>query len=244
MSIFADAQIVMMILNCQKYRYKAEIQKREWLIPRFIGDVPFFHVIGEPDGDRFKSGSNYEFDLENHILYLKCPDDYVSLPKKVIMAMTVITLKFPKLRYLFKTDDDHIMIDDQFFVNLVHYLNPLPFTAPIYKHHYGGFAVQIEDTVSTYNAVHAELPEDLKLKGTTYCIGGFYFLSRPNLLSIIKKRDEIGKAVIEDHAIGLNMDERFKRTLMCVNYTEYYKDMEKLDKYKMELEEYKNKTRR
>ena len=68
---------VLLIMNCKKYSDKAEIQRQTWL-PKIPNYLKFYHVIGEEDlNEKFK------FDDENMRLYVKTPDDYNSLPKKL-----------------------------------------------------------------------------------------------------------------------------------------------------------------
>ena len=89
---------ILLIFNCQKYKYKAVKQKDTWL--HNFTSMPFFHVIGDLD-----LPTNYLFDNEQHILYVKVKDDYISLPKKVIAAYEAVNTEFI-FNYVFKTDDD------------------------------------------------------------------------------------------------------------------------------------------
>ena len=101
-------EFVLLIMNCKKYQKKAEFQKMTWLkkMPDYL---PYYHVIGDEELDE-----KYKFDTENKILWVKVPDDYNSLPKKVIASYNAIYETFD-FKYVFKTDDDQILVNDKFF---------------------------------------------------------------------------------------------------------------------------------
>ena len=103
-----EQEFIMLIMNCKKYIKKALFQKRTWLktIPSYL---KYYHVIGDETLE-----SAYKFDNENNILWVKVADDYNSLPKKVISAYEAVYDTF-NLNYLFKTDDDQILVKPQFF---------------------------------------------------------------------------------------------------------------------------------
>ena len=120
-----QTDFILLIFNCNKYRYKALKQKETWLNNFTI--MPFFHVIGDT-----QLTTDYIFNNEEHILYVKVPDDYVSLPNKVIAAYNAIHKEYI-FRYIFKTDDDQNLIQIQFLNTIKNILlNKLP------KIHYGG----------------------------------------------------------------------------------------------------------
>ena len=74
--VLLEKDYILLIMNCQKYRHKALIQKRTWLqtIP---DNIHYYHVIGDE-----LLTTDYEFNDEQNLLTLKVPDDYNSLPKK------------------------------------------------------------------------------------------------------------------------------------------------------------------
>ena len=100
--IFSD--YIFLILNCRKYRKKAEKQKKGWLC-KLPNDFLYFHIIGD---EYLKT--DHILDVPNHILYVKCKDDYLSLPKKVSCAIKAFneTITY---KYIFKTDDDITLLD-------------------------------------------------------------------------------------------------------------------------------------
>ena len=100
---------ILLILNCEKYKYKAEKQKETWL--KYLPDnLLYFHVIGKKieNINENNSENEYEIDDENKVLYVNTKDDYNSLPDKVITAYKIIN-KLYKFKYIFKTDDDQML---------------------------------------------------------------------------------------------------------------------------------------
>ena len=112
---------VLLIFNCVKYRHKALKQKDTWIkqLPKLQNNLIYFHVIGNPD---LESETDYLFDETERILWLKVADDYNSLPKKVINAYETIS-KVYNFKYIFKTDDDQMVMSIQFFDSLIKVLN-------------------------------------------------------------------------------------------------------------------------
>lgn len=213
-----NQEFIMLIMNCKKYMKKALFQKRTWLktIPSYLR---YYHVIGDESLE-----TNYKFDNENNILWVKVADDYNSLPNKVISAYEAVYDTF-SFRYLFKTDDDQILVKPQFFdilKNLISKMNPSP--------HYGGYIVDVKQPyLSQYNRIHPELPQHLPLYVTKYCSGRFYFLSRSAISNLINKRENIIKEFLEDYAIGFNLEQRFKTNIVSLATNTFFTDIELSD---------------
>lgn len=207
---------VLLIMNCEKYQWKADKQKDSWLktIPL---SLPYYHVKGNPD-----LSSEYELNQEQNILYVKTNDDYNSLPKKVIVAYKAILHYYPNLKYIFKTDDDQMLTNPKFFqtiTNLIKTKKP--------KLHYGGQKVIIDiPYLSQYNRIHPELPNDLILHKTVYCSGRFYFLSKPAIQNLITKREYIEKEYLEDYAIGFHLSQIYKENMLDMDTTKYFEDID------------------
>jgi len=85
------------------------------------------------------------------------------------------------------------------------------------KHEYGGFIVNVPDHISQYYKVHDCLPRDLFLKKCIYCVGRFYFLSKSATESLIVQKPAICEHIIEDHAIGLYLADKYKENMLCLN---------------------------
>lgn len=206
---------LLLILNCKKYRAKANIQKDTWLkdIP---SNIKYYHIIG----DKEKCNENdILIDDTNSIIYTNTLDDYNSLPAKVITALNGIYSTF-NFKYIFKTDDDQNLISKTFFTELIKVLESS-------NYHYGGLCLTVNDHISTYYTVHDCLPRDLLLKGTTYANGRFYLLSKVAVSDLICKKKDIEKQIIEDHAIGLYLENKFKEPNSLLNFNNnlYFKDI-------------------
>lgn len=210
-----EQDYIMLIMNCKKYVKKAKFQKLTWLphIPSFL---LYYHVIGNPE-----LINEYEFDNENNILWIKVEDDYNSLPKKVIRAYKAVTEVFI-FKYLFKTDDDQILVNNKFF-DIVKSITCLP-----KKIHYGGYIVDVKQNhLSQYHTIHPELPPNLPILKSRYCSGRFYFLSQQATVNLISKVNLIEKEYFEDYAIGYNLDKIYKLNMVNILTNNYFTDIER-----------------
>jgi len=208
---------ILLIMNCKKYQCKANIQKETWLktIP---SNLLYYHVVGDETME-----NNFEFDEENHILSVKTPDDYNSLPWKVIQALDAIEQTFD-YEFVFKTDDDQMLVKPLFLKTL---LGLLEVKTP--KPNYGGRIIEIKQPyLSEYHRIHPELPPKIPLYKTNYCNGRFYFLSRFSILDLLTKREKIKQEYLEDYAIGFHLHEIYKQNMMEIKNDDYFKDMEEI----------------
>ena len=208
-------EVILLIMNCKKYEWKADIQRTTWLktIPNFI---KYYHVIGNEELE-----TDFELSNDDNILYVKTPDDYNSLPNKVISSFKAINDTF-SYKYIFKTDDDQNLINSNFFdvlYNLLNIKNP-----PI---HYGGHIIEItRPFISEYYKIHPELPNNINIKTTKYCSGRFYFLSHKAIQNILSKREDICKEFLEDYAIGYYMHVFFKNNMLKLDTNKSFIDIE------------------
>ena len=211
-------EFIMLIMNCKKYASKALYQKKTWL-PLIPSYLIYFHVIGNEN-----LGSEYKFEQETKILWVKTPDDYNSLPKKVIAAYKAIHETY-SFQYLFKTDDDQILVKTSFFdiiMKLISTKQP--------KTHYGGYIIDVKRPyISKYNLIHNELPNNIKVMKTKYCSGRFYFLSCEAIADLIYKREKIEKEFLEDYAIGYYLNSFFKENMLFITTNNFFTDIEKSD---------------
>jgi hypothetical protein len=216
-----EQDFIMLIMNCKKYVKKAAFQKKTWL-PKIPEYLKYYHVIGDETLD-----SDFKFDESNQILWIKVEDDYNSLPKKVIRAYQAINETF-QFKYLFKTDDDQILVKPHFFDILVGLIeNKIPKTP---KTHYGGYIVDIkENHLSQYYKIHPELPKNLPLCVTKYCSGRFYFLSNFAISNLICKKNIIEKEYFEDYAIGFHLDPIYKTDMLPIATNTFFTDIELSD---------------
>jgi hypothetical protein len=197
---------------------KALFQKRTWL-PLITPYIKYYHVIGDEN-----LVCDFNFDDENKILWVKTGDDYNSLPKKVIASYKAVSETF-QFRYLFKTDDDQILVKPQFFdtiTKLIASKNP--------KTHYGGYIVDVpKPYLSQYHRLHPELPTYLPIFQTKYCSGRFYFLSNEAIVNLLSKREAIEKEYLEDYAIGYNLDQKYKKDILSIATNQQFTDIELSD---------------
>lgn len=213
-----DQEFIMLIMNCKKYAKKAQFQKMTWL-PQIPAYLRYYHVIGDEALD-----AAFKFDDVNNILWVRVADDYNSLPKKVIAAYNAVYDTF-RFKYLFKTDDDQILIKPQFFDTIKGLI-----TSTMPPIHYGGYIVDVKQAyLSEYNKLHPELPSQLPLYVTKYCSGRFYFLSRSAISNLINQSDRIGGEYLEDYAIGFYLDARFKTNMMNISTNKFFTDIELSD---------------
>jgi len=213
-----EQDFILLIMNCKKYEKKALFQKTTWLnsIPSYL---KYYHVIGDEN-----LVSDFVFDDILQILWVKTPDDYNSLPKKVIAAYHAIYDTF-HFKYVFKTDDDQILINNRFFDIIISVINK-----SIPRPHYGGYIVNVEKPyLSQYNNIHPELPSRIPLYVTKYCTGRFYFLSKSAVSNLINKREQIEQEFLEDYAIGFNLDQHFKTNIFSLATNKFFTDIELSD---------------
>ena len=194
---------VLLILNCKAYKFKAELQKELWLnkLPK---SIQYFHIVGDKEQC---DGDEYYFDFDNHVLYVATDDDYISLPHKMITALKAVNETF-EYRYIFKTDDDQMLLQPNFFSRISGQLIDKP------NCHYGGFSIEMKTQICDYNKFHSSLPDNLILRGTIYCNGRFYLLSKEGVEDLLKKKDKIKKLYIEEHGIGLHLNEDLKQEIL------------------------------
>ena len=210
-----EQDFILLIMNCKKYIKKAQYQKQTWLkvLPPYI---KYYHVIGDNNLD-----SEYKFDEESQLLYVKTGDDYNSLPKKVITSYKAINETFT-FKYIFKTDDDQILINPPFFDMLIKTIKECT-----QKTHYGGFTVNIEKpTLSNYYKIHPELPTNLVLQVTKYCSGRFYYLSKDSVTYLLTKINNIKNEFFEDYAIGFHLHPHYKTSLIHILTDKFFIDNE------------------
>jgi hypothetical protein len=206
------SDFVLLIFNCEKYRFKALRQKETWL--KNFTLMPYFHVIGNP-----KLTNDYIFDFEEHILYVKVCDDYNSLPKKVIAALEAVNKEFT-FKYIFKTDDDQNLDNIQFLKTIQNLV--LTHTNKI---HYAGYIVNVEiPYISQYHTIHPELPSNLFILKTKYCSGRFYLLSDLAVQQLIDKQRLICNEYLEDYAIGFHLDPVLKKNMLHINTFKHFND--------------------
>jgi hypothetical protein len=209
---------LLLIMNCVKYNYKASKQREAWLKEL---QIPYYHVLGNPE-----LKTTYQFNDQERILWVKTPDDYNSLPKKVISAYAAVQQSFPAVQYIFKTDDDQMLQSNnpnKFFDNINQMLERRMQTAKI---HYAGNIVDVPKAyLSQYYRIHPELPKELPVYVTKYCSGRFYILSMEAIVYLISKRELIFQEYLEDYAMGMHLHNRYKNPMLHLDTDIFFKDM-------------------
>lgn len=219
-----EQEYIMLIMNCKKYYKKAQFQKMTWL-PKIPSYIKYYHVIGEPELD-----TDFRFDDSSQILWIKVDDDYNSLPKKVIRSFNAVNETFD-FKYLFKTDDDQILVNPKFFDVVKGITKQTP------KIHYGGYIVDVKQNyISQYHKIHPELPKYLPILQTKYCSGRFYFLSKQSINNLLCKKNKISNEYLEDYAIGYNLDNIYKINMINLKTNNFFTDIELSDFPKLVIE--------
>jgi hypothetical protein len=205
-------------MNCKKYENKANIQRNTWLktLPSYL---IYYHVIGDES-----LNNDFIFDNDKQILWVKAPDDYNSLPKKVIASYEAVSKTFD-YKFILKTDDDQMLTKPNFFNTITKLItNKRPVS------HYGGFIVDVKFAhLSQYHKFHPELPENIPVHVTKYCNGRFYFLSKEAIQHLITKKNNIKNEFFEDYAIGFNLDEKYKKDMLNILTNKIFIDIEMSD---------------
>lgn len=210
------SEFILLIMNCQKYRYKAEMQQNTWLTNFAL--MPYFHVIGNID-----LKNEYQFDNDAKILYVKTNDDYNSLPKKVIASYFAIQQEY-NYKYIFKTDDDQMVENCSIFNTIQQIL--IYNNTRTNKIHYGGQLVNVTTPhFSQYHKIHPELPPNLPILKTKYCSGRFYLLSNVAVKQLLIHTDLICKEYFEDYAIGFYLNNSLKTNMLCIETNTYFTDI-------------------
>jgi hypothetical protein len=209
-----EQDYIMLIMNCKKYLKKAMFQKMTWL-PKIPAHLKYYHVIGNEDLEE-----EFKFDNDSQILWVKVADDYNSLPKKVMAAYDAVFNTF-NFKYIYKTDDDQILVNDKFLDILNGLTNKNP------RIHYGGYVVDVKQNyLSQYHKIHPELPSYLPILQTRYCSGRFYFLSNQAISNLLSKRRLIEKEYLEDYAVGYNLDPYLKTNMINLLTNKFFTDIE------------------
>jgi len=194
---------ILLIMNCEKYRYKAEMQKAGWL-KELPSELIYFHVIGNENLE-----TNYMFDNDKNILYVKTKDDYNSLPYKVISAYDAVSYEY-SYKYILKTDDDQHLLQPR-------YLQQWMSDILQYEPNYGGKLVTIaNEHISEYYHFHPELPRNILVRKTQYCNGRFYILSKIAVEDLLIKKERFKSEYFEDYAVGFYMDDNIKSKYMPI----------------------------
>ena len=203
-------EYVMIILNCEKYKYKADYQKQTWL-SNF--DIFYLHIIGKENLTK-----EYQLDLSENILYVRCKDGYNYLSHKTFLALRAVDKLFD-YKYIYKTDDDQELLKPALF-SILHNL------FQVKEIHYGGKVNEVKQAYySQYYKIHPELPKNIIIYPTKYCSGRFYFLSKEAIQYLLKQQYYICQEYFEDYAIGCHLHSEYKKNIFPINTDTFFKDI-------------------
>ena len=93
-------QYIQGIMTCKNNLHKAEDQYNKYLKKISLYPIIYIKFIGDP-----KLQDEYVYDELNHLLTLKCEDDYINLPNKVFCFFKAICELFPNFTNVVKIDD-------------------------------------------------------------------------------------------------------------------------------------------
>jgi hypothetical protein len=184
------------LITCNKY--KDRVQKQDLKSKKLPFEYRYF--IGDP------SLTEALENKEEKTVYLPCPDNYESLPKKVYHMLQWISINRPSVEYIAKVDDDVSF-------NILKFITYMNFIVGN-KYDYSGIKVDIRKPAQ--GKCHLGRTED-KILGTKvidipkcqYCAGPAYVLSKKCVNIILEDlfKPETKSTIYEDQSIGhcLNM---------------------------------------
>lgn len=184
------------VITCKKYQYRIESQG---LMNKKL-PFDFRYFVGDPELDTAIE------DKENGIVYLPCPDNYESLPKKVYLMLEWINKNYPEVEYIGKVDDDVLF-------NMSKYVTYTKYTI-IQKYDYAGIVVKAKNKIGKWHLGRTEDPELgkklINLPDSVYCGGPAYFLSKKAVNIILEDfwKPETKTTIYEDQSIGHCLNRR------------------------------------
>jgi hypothetical protein len=178
---------ILLILNCKSYKDRAILQRKLW-VNNLPYEIKHFYVIGD------------ETLIDDHmfmddVLYVKCKDDYISLPVKIISAIRAINTKYD-YKYIFKTDDDQMLVNKSFFTELCKDLDKECYD-------YGGFIVDVKDHYTEYKS--NQINKKIYLNACSYANGRFYLLSKKSCVYLSSIYYKFYDYIYEDYSIGYEL---------------------------------------
>jgi len=180
--IYYGGTVFIAIISCKKYL------NRKLKHSMINNSFPYRYFIGDIDENEC-----------NDVVYLKCPDNYESLPIKVCESFKWIRKNYPEVDYIFKTDDD-ISINFNDFLKTFYEIS-------LKRINFCGKVVNLKK--SCYTTWHYGKCENKSLEQpflrckTKYCQGAGYFLSSKAVDIFISHENDVRKEhIFEDYAVG------------------------------------------
>lgn len=225
------------VITCKKYQYRIDSQglmnkQLPFEFRYFVGDPSLCEASEtalesipdkEISGNTFPDISKAVEDKENKVVYLPCPDNYESLPKKVYLMLQWITTNYPDIEYIGKVDDDVLF-------NMSKYIIYTKYSI-MNKYDYAGIIVNSKNKTGKWHIGRTENLElgknPIKFPDSVYCEGPAYFLSRKSIDIILEDlwKPETKTTIYEDQSIGHCLNRRgiYPNKLTIKNTACYWK---------------------
>lgn len=225
------------VITCKKYQYRIESQglmnkKLPFEFRYFVGDPSLCETLetsSEIIPDKEISGiempdiSKAVEDKENKVVYLPCPDNYESLPKKVYLMLKWVSTNYPEVEYIGKVDDDVLFNMSKYIIYAKYNIKR--------KYDYAGVVVKAKNKTGKWHIGRTEDPElgktPIKFPDSVYCGGSAYFLSKKSVNIILEDlwKPETKTTIYEDQSIGHCLNRRgiYPEKLTIKNTACYWK---------------------
>jgi hypothetical protein len=171
-------QYILGIMTCKNNLHKAEDQYNKYLKKISLYPIIYIKFIGDPTLQ-----DEYVYDEINHLLTLKCEDDYVNLPNKVYCFFKAIRELFPNFTNLVKIDDD-VVINLPILYEMMLENKYVPYAGNKVKSEVLSWFFTKKPDVCAKYPEFAYTP--FYLNDTEYCAGCAYFLNKDSVLKILK----------------------------------------------------------
>jgi hypothetical protein len=184
------------VITCRKYQHRIETQG---LMNKKLS-FQYRYFIGDSDLE-----TPFE-DKENNVVYLPCPDNYESLPKKVYLMLEWINKNYPDVEYIGKVDDDVIFNISKYVIYTKYVMSK--------KFDYAGVVVKAKNKKGKCHIGKTENPElgknPISFPDSVYCGGPAYFLSKKSVNIVLEDfwKPETKTTIYEDQSIGHCLNRR------------------------------------
>jgi hypothetical protein len=186
-TVVNDEPIVILVCGCQKYLKSTKdcIQRllnKNYIVIGLVGDMS----LNEPI-----------YNNDENILYLNVKDTYEDLPFKICSGIEWCYKKWPKLKGIFKTDDDIIFEDNNHLFKNISENTHIPY-----------WGVNIETTTggvlssSRLDQFSDKTLKNIQYYSATYCWGAGYWISNKVVEWILDYRMFLKNPGSEDNNIG------------------------------------------
>jgi len=106
-SLKLHKNVVVFCVSCKAYKDRVSACRDTWGKELTDKGVTVYYVVGDPE-------QKEKFNVQDDILYVKCPDSYGDLPEKTKLLAEYFTTNYFHMDYMFKCDDDTYINVDNF----------------------------------------------------------------------------------------------------------------------------------